>query len=307
MRSAQRLGCKLAPMHPDDGVEALLMGAVDTHVHTAPDLVPRKLDDFEAARQAREAGMAAVVLKNHFFPTALRAGLVETEVPGVRMIGSIVLNQSMGGVNPWAVEAAARAGARVVWMPTAHASNQLEHEHREGRPHRAGLTLPGRDAAVTVFSTNGTPSADTEAVLEIVRDRGMVLATGHLSPDEIDRLSARAISMGLRKIVLTHPDLPVVAMPVAFQQRMAERGVYFERTFNVTGRPEAKLPLAALAARIREVGLDSTVLATDYGQMDNPYPVDGMRAYMGGLLDNGFSGAEVRRMASDNARALLDV
>jgi uncharacterized protein DUF6282 len=294
-------------MVAQDGVEALLMGAVDTHVHTAPDLVARKLDDFEAARQAREAGMAAVVLKNHFFPTALRAGLVEAAVPGVRMIGSIVLNQSMGGINPWAVEAAARAGARVVWMPTAHAGNQLEHEQREGRPHRAGLTLPGRSALVSAFGADGGVSVDTEAVIEIVRDRGMVLATGHLSPDEVDRLSARAVSMGLRKIVLTHPDLPVISMPVGFQRRMAERGVYFERTFNVTGRPEANLPMPALAARIREVGVGSTVLATDYGQVDNPCPVDGMRAYIGGLLESGFRADEVRRMASDNARALLDL
>src|SRR3712207_1634667 len=96
----------------------LLEGAVDTHVHSAPDLVERKLDDFEVARQARERKMAAVVLKNHFLSTALRARLVEEQVSGVRVLGSVVLNQPMGGMNPWAVEAAARGGAKVVWMPT---------------------------------------------------------------------------------------------------------------------------------------------------------------------------------------------
>jgi hypothetical protein len=101
--------------------------------------------------------------------------------------------------------------------------------------------------------------------------------------------------------------IEVVAMPVAFQKRMAERGVYFERTFNVTGRPEAKLPMPALAERIRDVGVGSTILATDYGQMDSPCPVEGMRAYIGGLLENGYSADEVRRMASGNARALLDL
>src|ERR1700694_3890575 len=97
-------------------VAALLVGAVDTHVHSAPDLVPRKLNDLDAARQARAAGMAAIVLKNHFFTTALRAQLVVSEVPRIRVVVSIVLNQPMGGTNPWAVEAAARAGAKVVWM-----------------------------------------------------------------------------------------------------------------------------------------------------------------------------------------------
>jgi len=204
----------------------LLEGAVDTHVHTSPDLVPRKLDDIEAARQARDAGMAALVLKNHFFSTALRASLVESLEPEVRIIGSIVLNQPMGGINPWAVEAAARAGVKVVWMPTAHAENQLDHEAQPGgRPHRAAMTLPGRDARVRVFDSNGNPTPETEAVLEIVRDRGMLLATGHLSPDEVDRLTARAVEVGVRKVVATHPDLPSIDMPVALQQRLAERGV----------------------------------------------------------------------------------
>src|SRR5207237_94959 len=165
--------------------QALLEGAVDTHVHSAPDLVPRKLDDFLIARQARDSRMAGVVLKNHFFATAFRAALVESQVPGVRMIGAVVLNQSMGGVNPWAVEAAARGGARIVWMPTAHSEHQLRREAAPGgRPHRAGLTLPGHATAVRVFEADQRLSADAEAVLEIARDRQLVVATGHLSPEE---------------------------------------------------------------------------------------------------------------------------
>jgi Family of unknown function (DUF6282) len=94
----------------------LLEGAVDTHVHSAPDLVPRKLDDLEVARQARGRGMAAVVLKNHFFTTALRAALVEAQVPGIRVIGSIVLNQAMGGINPQATS----RRTRWIGSPLAH-------------------------------------------------------------------------------------------------------------------------------------------------------------------------------------------
>lgn len=285
----------------------LLEGAVDTHVHSAPDLVPRKLDDFEIARQARAHGMAAVVLKNHFFTTALRATLVETQVPGIRVIGSIVLNQSMGGINPWAVEAAARGGAKVVWMPTAHSAHQLHGEAHGGRPHAAALTLPGRETAVQVFDASGAPTADTDAVLELVRDHDMVLATGHLSPDEVDRFTARALQVGCRRIISTHPDLPLISMPLELQKRLAERGVFLERTFNVTRPPYSALTMAELAARIREVGPASTILATDFGQPHNPPPVEGLEAYVSGLLENGFSAAEVRGMASDHARGLLQV
>ena len=287
----------------------LLEGAVDTHVHSAPDLVERKLDDFAVAQQARAAGMAGLVLKNHFFPTALRARLVAAQVPGVAVIGSIVLNQSMGGMNPWAVEAAARAGAKVVWLPTAHAAHQLRREAAAGgRPHPAALVLPGHETAVHVFEPgNGHLTAAAEAVLEIVRDRHLVLATGHLSPDEVEQLTARAIDIGCRRIVATHPDHALIAMPVALQHRLADRGVFFERTFNVTRPPYVVLSPDALAARIREVGPSSTILATDFGQPINPTPAEGMQQYVEALATNGFSADEIRTMASRNARALLDL
>jgi hypothetical protein len=286
----------------------LLEGAVDTHVHSSPDLVERKLDDFELVRRARERGMAGLVLKNHFFTTTLRARLVSSQVPGIAVVGSIVLNQSMGGINPWAVEAAGRGGARVVWMPTAHAENQLARESGpDVAPHPAAMHLPGRSAAVRVFEDDGTLTDDTETVLEIIRDREMVLATGHLTPDEVDRLMARAVEIGVRKLVSTHPDLPAISMPVDLQKRLAERGVYFERTFNVTQPRYNTLDVAGLAARIREVGPDSTIMATDFGQPDSPYPADGLESYIQGMLDNGFSEAEVRQMVSQNARGLLDI
>ena len=123
---------------------ALLQGAVDTHVHSSPDLVARKLDDFELVRQAKERGMAGLVLKNHFFTTALRAQLVAAQIPGIAVVGSIVLNQPQGGINPWAVEAACRGGAKVVWMPTAHSENQLAHESAPGVPDNLPpCTCPG--------------------------------------------------------------------------------------------------------------------------------------------------------------------
>lgn len=286
----------------------LLEGAVDTHVHSAPDLVERKLDDFELVRQARDRGMAGLVLKNHFFTTTLRARLVASRVPGIEVVASIVLNQSMGGINPWAVEAAGRGGAKVVWMPTAHSENQLKHESAPGvAPHPAAMHLPGRSAVVQVFEQDGSLTADTVSVLEIIRDRGMVLATGHLTPEEVDRLTARAIDMGIRKIVSTHPDLPAISMPIDLQKKLAERGVFFERTFNVTQPRYNALDVPGLAARIREVGPDSTIMATDFGQPDSPRPADGLESYIRGMLDNGFSAAEVKQMVSQHARGLLEI
>ncbi|HEV3473146.1 MAG TPA: cytosolic protein, partial [Actinomycetota bacterium] len=59
------------------------------------------------------------------------------------------------------------------------------------------------------------------------------------------------------------------------------------------------------AARIREVGPASTILATDFGQPRNAAPVEGLEAYVAGLLEHGFSADEVRPMVGEHARALL--
>ncbi|MFN8526395.1 MAG: DUF6282 family protein [Chloroflexota bacterium] len=286
----------------------LMQGAVDTHVHTAPDLVPRLLEDGFAVRQARELGMAAIVLKNHYVATPFRARLAEAQVQGIRVIGSIVLNQVMGGINPWAVEGAAQAGAKVVWMPTAQSHNQINYQSRPGHAsHPVSLALGDRDPSVHVFRDDGSPTPDTLAVLEIIRDRQLVLATGHLSPPEVDRLTSAAVGMGIRRIISTHPDSPVINLPLELQKRLAKRGVYFERTFNYAHGPNAPYTFAQYAARIREVGIASTIMATDFGQPNNPPPASGLQMYIQACLDSGFSQTEIRAMSSAHARALLDI
>jgi len=59
------------------------------------------------------------------------------------------------------------------------------------------------------------------------------------------------------------------------------------------------------AARIRDVGPASTIMATDFGQPDSPAPADGLESYIQGMLTHGFSADEVRRMVSVHARSLL--
>ena len=113
--------------------------------------------------------------------------------------------------------------------------------------------------------------------------------------------------MGRRKVVLTHPDLPMISLPVGLQRRLAERGVFFERTYNIVNPSCSTLSMPELAARIRAVGPESTVMATDFGQTHNPTPAEGLEAYIRGLLDNGFTAAEIRPIVGEHARALLDV
>src|SRR5690348_16948495 len=113
--------------HPQPSARAreLVRGAFDLHVHTGPDLLPRSASDLELAVRCRERGLAGFVIKSHYIPSAPRAALVRALMPDVHALGSIVRNAAVGGINTVAVEIAARAGARIVWMPTFDGANEM--------------------------------------------------------------------------------------------------------------------------------------------------------------------------------------
>ena len=114
-------------------VSELLAGAYDLHVHTSPSVFPRMEDGFELVQEADAAGMAGVMLKSHYEPTALRAELINRHSGcKAQVYGGLALNWPVGGLNIYAVENALRAGARIIWMPTRDAQNSLRFGNMEG-------------------------------------------------------------------------------------------------------------------------------------------------------------------------------
>ncbi len=272
----------------------LIKGAIDTHVHSFPDVIPRKLDDIELVRQAREAGMSALVLKCHHACTCERAYLLNRFFPDFRVFGGIVLNDTAGGFNPHAVDAALRMGATQVWMPTKSAANHRRH-------------LGGR-GGLTVFD-GARLREDVGQILRQIADADAILATGHLSPEESHALVGEALAAGVRRISITHPEWGVTSMPVAMQQELALSGsVYFERCL-VSTRPDlqATVPFETLVGQIREVGVATTIAATDYGLPQLPTPAEGLAEYALRLLQSGFNPGEVRQMVHDNPAKLLRI
>ncbi len=270
-----------------------LTGAVDTHVHAAPDVRPRKLTDREVAEQAAAAGMRAVVLKSHVTITADRAAIAEAAVDHrVRVLGGVVLNRAVGGLNPDAVQAALALGGRVVWLPTTSA--------RSTSP-----TLEDRDGLAMIEGDRVV--AELVEVFERIAAADAVLATGHLVAEELRVVVPEARRRGVRRIVCTHPELRLVDLDRQTQRELARAGAMFERCWNSIAGAGWNTPIDRVVADIQGVGPASTVLATDFGQPENPTPVEGYAAYVGALARAGFSDADLERMACANPSALLDL
>ena len=293
---------------PSQLARTLLRGAYDTHVHVAPDVVERKIDDISLARVLGELGMDGVQLKSHYTSTAERAAVVRAAVPEVQTLGSIALNRAVGGINPLAVEIAAREGARTVWMPTVDAVNEAhEREAPAGAkvPVWVKLQLDLRAQGleiepVPVVGADGRALPETREVIAMVARHGMLLATGHLGRDEIFEVVDVALKAGVRDIVITHPDFPSQSLSIEDQRALAERGALLERCF--TTPHTGKMPWEQWIENVRACGAENSVLSTDLGQVFNPPVQDGMALMVDRLLDAGFSDQEVHVMAVVNTR-----
>jgi hypothetical protein len=294
---------------PSERARELLRGAYDTHIHISPDVVERKIDDITLARKFAELGMAGFVLKSHYGSTAERASVVRAAVPETNVLGAIALNRAVGGINPLAVEIAAREGARTVWLPTVDSVNE-SHE-REAPPgaklpvwvklqldlREQGIEIP----PVPVTDPNdGTVLPELREVLKLIARHNMLLATGHLSRDEIFAVVDAALEAGVRDIVITHPEFPSQDLSVDDQKQLADKGALLERCF--TTPHTGKVTWERWLENIRATGPEHSVLSTDLGQVFNPPVEDGMALMVDRLLEAGFNDEEVYVMAVVNTR-----
>jgi hypothetical protein len=296
---------------PSERARELVRGAYDMHVHIAPDTVERRIDDVGLARRCLELGLAGFQLKSHYTSTAERARVVHGVVPEVEVFGAVTLNRAVGGMNPLAVEIAAREGARTVWLPTVDSFNEMTgtHELAPGAKPPVWMRLQQelREQGVAiepvrVLDEHGALLPETRAVLESIERHGMVLATGHLSRDEIFAVVDAAAELGIETIVVTHPEFPAQDIGLDDQRALAAKGALLERCF--TTPHTGKVTWERVFEAIRATGVEHSVLSTDLGQVFNPPVEDGLALMADKLLEAGFDEEEITTMAVTNTRRL---
>lgn len=289
-----------------------LQGAYDLQVHVAPDVIARRTDDVDLARDFLARGLKGFVLKSHYVPTAERARVVERAVPGIACFGSLTLNHSVGGFNPVAVEIAGRSGARIVWMPTVDAANETA-----GRPGGASDKLPfwasiQRELAsegvtpppLSPLDGNSHVSTVAAQCLERIAKHDMILATGHLGRAEIFALVRKARELGVRKILVTHPEFPSQSLSGEEQRQLADLGAIIEHCFTTTHTNKARWE--DVFRNVRLTGTARTILSTDLGQTINPPVAEGFALFAQRFLDNGFSVEEIHHMVAVLPARLLE-
>ena len=295
-----------------------MSGAYDLHFHIGPEVIPRRCDALSTARELEAGGMAGAVLKNHYFSTVPFAKMAWDQ--GAENVwGSLVLNWYVGGLNPFAVRGSLGLKARgqslfkVLWMPTVHAAAHLRVRAAHGSkydipPEWTGGVLSGTPIEKVPPIDLRAPEAQVplKEILRIVAGEGLILATGHVSREEVFHLVPLARGLGVEKIVLTHPIYETTELSVAdIRELTALGGVWAEQSY-------ALIPIdgqtpARIAEYIRGVGAEHTIMSTDLGQAARQTSGEGMKLFRELLAAEGISQAGLDLMSVDIPKKLLGV
>ena len=287
----------------------LMQGAIDLHIHSAPSLFPRLIDHVEAAEGARKMGLRAVVLKEHHGYTSDRMYFVRKLISGIEVYGGVVLNNAVGGINPFAVEAAIDLGAKIVWFPTLSAKNHLDQ--MGGPDFSSSLSQKTKkrmsEKPISIINEKGKLIPEVFDIVDLIAQHDIALATGHLSVPEARLLIKTAKERKVNRVYLNHPEY-IINATIQEQIELADMGAFIEHLaiFMYPMWP-TRAGIDGIVEMIKAVGPERTVLATDLGQLHNPPPWEGLRMFVRVLLEKGISKEGLKKMVQDNPAFILGI
>lgn len=286
----------------------LLKGAIELHVHSSPSIFPRKQTDWELIEDVKKAEMGGVVLKSHESQTADRASLIREKEPGLHVYGGLVCNYFTGGLSPAAVDAAIRLGAKIIWMPTFSSDeHQRDFGKKKTRFFNSSRPLTHPSAGITIWDENKKILPEVHEILELIAEANIILATGHLSPEEVVALVEAAKEKKVEKILIQHSDLGIARVPFSLEKELVKQGCLLEKCYLACSPDFQDISIQQMAESIRELGANSCVLVTDYGQKHNIPPIKALSNFIDELVVHGINENEIFTMVNQNPKQLLGI
>ena len=317
--------------------QELMKGSIDIHVHAGPHIFssPRRVDPFQAARMARDAGMQAIVYMDVFEMSNGTAWLVNREVPDFKVYGGLILNTVYGGMNPRAVKTALSYGDGAKYISFGAHSTYYQAA-REGRD------VDGEFVPLSViypkFKTeeldrciqipvDEAPGEDLDEILKLIAaNPDVYLITGHVSAEEGVRMVDLAEEYGIKKTVVSSAVTKIASMDQL--QYMTDKGAFIEYTLaaytHTTTIPKTHYYVEReyasidegmsgadeggvkhMAEQIQELGAKHCVISTDFGVYTLPAPVEGFREFIACLLDMGLPKEDIIAMSKTNPEKIL--
>lgn len=290
----------------DERVEALLKGSIDMHCHSGPSVMPRCIDHIEALEEASSVGMRALLFKDHYYSATPITELLKERYKhlGVKMLSGVPLNNTTGGLNPYAVDHGLKLGADLVWMPTFSAANHLREGHRKTLLATKVPMLP--PTMLTVVDERGHLKDEVKFILDQIAEHNAILSAGHLHISEIWPLFDEAVKRGVKRRLVQHPTYTIGASLKDIRE-LATGGAFIEHSLCMfIDESRFKHWTGEELKEVIEAGtIEQTILGSDLGQIKNPTPVTGFRAVIRLCIELGFTDDEIRKLVGGNAARLI--
>lgn len=279
-------------------IDDLWKGSIDMHIHPGPDPnAERPIDSIKVAKLAQEAGMAGVVLKSFFYPTASDAWLIQNNItPDIMVAGSIVISYTTTGGLSYAaktIETNAKIGCKVVWFPAMDA--------------RHCCSYLGQDGGICILEDDGRLKPEVHEILKVIKEYDMVVASGHMSYPETAALFDAAATLGITKMVATHPLAGLSRFTLDEIKALAAKGACIEHVYGTLMPRLGNMDPSDYVDCIKAVGAEHCIMGTDLAQVWDVDPAAGMRIFIAMMLQFGCTPEEVELMVKINPAKLLGI
>ncbi len=287
--------------------ESVLENAIDMHIHSGPDHMARYADCITLSQEAAKYKMRAYVAKAPLISTVAGAQAANLVVPEVLAVGSLTLNNPTGGLSPRAVVANARAGAKVIWLPTVDSAfSVLKDQQKHWIGHFVKTSSFGYPIEpLSVLDGEGRLKPEAQEILRLAKEMDLVLCSGHISPTECIALAEEAAAIGYRKFEITHANAWTEDFTLEVLKRLTACGATVSLSYGVCSPTHGRQDPREIVGIIREIGADHCILITDYGQTISPPPAVGMLVFYNLLKSLGVSREELDLMLKTKPAELL--
>lgn len=291
----------------DKKIASIVCKSIDLHVHIGPEIIPRKYTVKKLINQEK-GKIAGVALKNHFYPTMPLIKNLDTK--GLKIISSVTLNNFLGGLNPEALYATSLISEDpfIVWFPTINAAAFLKKSNYEipwewVQKNNFKARPKSLLKKIEILNKKGKLTESTLKVLKAIKKYNCILATGHLSWQESEKLVNKAFKIGVKKVIVTHPIYQPINMPIKIQKSLAQQGAFIEQCYSMYSID--KIPIKKIAKQIKQIGSKYCFLSSDVGQEFSPNPSQALKKFAELLLNNGVTIKELKTMLVKNPRKII--
>jgi microsomal dipeptidase-like Zn-dependent dipeptidase len=194
-------------------------------------------------------------------------------------------------------------------MPTWSAANDLKRGGFSSfmKEYLNSTKYLKENDGITIVNSDGIIRDEVIAILKIAYKYGMVIASGHISPNESLTLLKEINKIGNLPFIFSHPDSRSVGGTIEDMKAIIDLGGYVEICALGMMPAFQRISPNDIIKIIRNLGAENCVLSTDFFFEWAPTPPEMLRMAIATLMNAGLGENDVRRLIQLNPAKILGV